>query len=238
MRFELALLGVLLAGTLLSPVASIVVFGSASDARHRVSTLVFAAAAVAATFVLRARATDTRLAFSIRLLATAGVAVPIALVLDKGVNAFYTSRSLVGGMLVLLVLHVLTRLMRYVAAAYREDYVTISPTMQPAPTTRGRFSIVIAPQRPRVWRVTLPAVVLADAISSVSAWSLLVFWVLVAIERRHAASLVLVFVSVLLMLEWIILIPDTLAGWGLLPRAFDAEAEEAPAPHPLALVRG
>ena len=66
--------------------------------------------------------------------------------------------------------------------------------------------------------VTLPAIVLADGFASVSAWSLLAFWVLVWLEHRHVASVVLVFTGVLLLLACAVLIPDTLAGRGLLPR--------------------
>lgn len=82
--------------------------------------------------------------------------------------------------------------------------------------------------RPHAHHVTLPAVVLADTLASVSAWSLLGFWVLVASEHRHVASGVLVFTAILLLLAFAILIPDSLAGRGLLPRSADhrVEAEE------------
>jgi hypothetical protein len=81
--------------------------------------------------------------------------------------------------------------------------------------------VIVTPQRPRARRPTLPSIALADALASVSAWSLVVFWLLVALEHRHIASGVLVFTGVLLVLACIILIPDTLAGRGLLPRGID-----------------
>ncbi len=79
--------------------------------------------------------------------------------------------------------------------------------------------------RPLTPHVTLPAIALADGLASVSAWSMLAFWVLVWLEHRHVASGVLVFSGVLLLLACGVLIPDSLAGRGFLPRTMDRTAK-------------
>ena len=78
--------------------------------------------------------------------------------------------------------------------------------------------------RPRTSHVTLPAIALADGLASVSAWSMLAFWVLVWLEHRHIASGVLVFTGALLLLACGVLIPDSLAGRGFLPRTGDRKS--------------
>ena len=82
--------------------------------------------------------------------------------------------------------------------------------------------------RPRTQHLTLPAIALADGLASVSAWSMLAFWVLVWLEHRHVASAVLVFAGVLLVLACGVLIPDSLAGRGFLPRTVDGRAITKP----------
>lgn len=145
-----------------------------------------------------------------------------AFILERSANAFYTAPSLMDGMLALLLLHVGARVQRRYAVRYRANYLIVQPAAPgPALSRRIRHSAPTPPSA-RFRRITFPAVALADGLASVSAWSLLAFWVLVALEHRHVASGVLVFTCGLLVLACFILIPDTLAGRGVLPRALDA----------------
>ncbi|MEO7456930.1 MAG: hypothetical protein ABIY52_11765 [Gemmatimonadaceae bacterium] len=180
------MLGVLLAGAL----ASSVVAGLAVT--HIVLGVVIACSVVVGMLPVRQRGGSVVAGAALRVLWIALAAVVIARVLEQSANTFYTAASLLDGMLALLVLHLLSRVMRWVAVEMRDS------------------------------AATLPAVALADALASVSAWMLLAFWVLVVLERRHVASVALVFTGTLLVLECAMLIPDALAACGLLPRGLDA----------------
>ncbi len=211
------MLGALLAGALLSPIAT-ALSGRTEPTEFRVPLMVvLSIAAVVASVRLRHRSPDALAAFVGRATSIAIAAGVIAIILERGTNAFYTSLSLLDGTAALLILHVASRAMRWIAVEYRDNF------------RLGRHSTASGRQRTR--GVSLPAVALADGLASVSAWSLLGFWSLVALQHRHVASLVLITVAVMLLLECIILIPDTLAGWGLLPRTFDP-VEDTPDAQP------
>lgn len=194
-------------------------------------TILLGVAAVIASLRLRHRVENTLTAYVVRggaLIAAAGV---IAVILQRGVNTFYTAPSLLGGMATLLVMHFCARGMRWLAVDARESLLAVSPIAASAPATGGRLRLIAALRRPRARRLTLPAVALADALASVSAWSLLAFWILVALAHRHVASGMLMLTSAMLVLASVVLSPDTLAGRGLLPRGLDADdAIEEPKP--------
>ena len=216
------MLGALLAGALVSPVVMSLRGWSESPPVPLLFVVLLSIAGVAASLKLRHRNRYAMASFVLRVSGIVVAATSIAFILRRGTNAFYTTSSLLDGTVALLLLHIGSRVMRWTAVVNRDDYLVVPPNTRSAPLSRllRRFFLASGPLDSRR-RVTLPAVALADGLASVSAWSLVAFWTLVTLERRHVASLFLLFISALLVLECVILIPDTLAGWGLLPRAFD-----------------
>ena len=230
-HFEHAMLGILLAGALGSSVLGQALGWSGAGAGKLpdfVQVVVLVAGATAVSLLpVRQRGESLLVGAAFRLAAIVTAAVVMALVLDHRENTFYTAPSLVDGMIALLVLHLVSRVMRWIAVEYRESFLVIRPLDSGLPPSHRLRRLLFTPQRPRVRALTLPAVALADALASVSAWMLLAFWVLVAMERRHLASAVLVFTCTLLVLECAMLIPDTLAGIGILPRGLDTTPSKA-----------
>ncbi len=227
-HIEHSTLGALLAGALVSPVIMSLLGWSEPPPIPLPFVVLLSIAAVGASLKLRHRNRYAMASFVLRVSGIVVAAGSIAFILQRGTNAFYTSLSLLEGTVALLTLHVGSRVMRWTAVVNRDDYLVVPLNARRAPLSRllSRFFLATGPLDSRR-RVTIPAVALADGLASVSAWSLLAFWTLVTLEHRHVASLFLLFVSVLLVLECIILIPDTLAGWGLLPRAFDPAEDMA-----------
>lgn len=221
-HFEHGMLGVLLAGALCSSLVDLLMGWpepeSVADSRATYLIVLVLGAMTVAMLPVRQRRGNILKGVTLRVALMAAVAVPMALVLRRNSNTFYTAPSLIDGMIALLVLHLVSRLMRWIAVELRESFVVVKPIGAASPTTRSLRRILLAPQRPRTHKFTLPAVSLADGLASVSAWMLLAFWILVALERRHVASGALVFTATLLVLECAMLIPDTLAACGLLPR--------------------
>lgn len=220
--FEHGMLGVLLAAALASSAVG-QLLGWPDDAslglpRGAKLTVLLIGAVAVALLPVRQRGESLVRDTLLRLGAIALAAVPIAWALRRASNTFYTAPSLIDGMVLLLVLHLSSRIMRRVAVAVRETYFVV-PVDAPVARRGERLrQLLIPPRRPRSRALTLPAVALADALASVAAWSLLAFWILVALERRHVASAVVMFTCTLLVLECAILIPDTLAAAGYLPR--------------------
>ena len=240
-HFEHSMLGALLLGALFSPVVAVMTGWMGPTLlgvplRVLFTTLLGVAAAVV-SLRLRHQAENPMATMVVSVGIIAATAIPITFILPRSADAFNTAPSLMTGMAGLLALHVVSRVMRWIAVRRREDYLVVWPEADTAPPTRRRDPLGPTPQRSRAQRVTLPAVALADGLASVSAWTLLVFWMLVASEHRHYASGILVFASILLALECVILIPDTLAGWGMLPRGFEPEEMSEPRAH-LELMRG
>ncbi|MEO8622415.1 MAG: hypothetical protein ABI625_15190 [bacterium] len=221
-RFEHALLDALLLGGLFSPVAWAFVGTSGRMVLNLPTRVAIAIALCGATIVasvrLEHRAQNLVAAAVVKLGAVTAAAVAIALVLEFAANSFYTAPALMDGMAALLVVRVIASVLRWRAVVRREKYVVMSRPNVEASNVRPRRHLTLVPNGPRARPMALPSVALADALASVSAWSLLAFWILVALEHRHIASVVLVFTSVLLVLACVILIPDALAGQGLLPR--------------------
>ncbi len=220
--FEHGMLGVLLAAALASSAVG-QLLGWPDDASlglprgAKLAVLLTGAVAVA-LLPVRQRGESLVRDTLLRLGAIALAAVPIAIVVRRASNTFYTAPSLIDGMVFLLVLHLASRLMRRVAVMVRETYFVVPAGTARAPYGQRLRHLLLPPQKPRSRALTLPAVALADALASVAAWSLLAFWILVALERRHVASAVVMFACTLLVLECAVLIPDSLAGAGYLPR--------------------
>lgn len=232
---EHALLQALLSGALLSPIIAAIVGWSGADLhnlpmRAYLSAMLGIAAAIASPH-FREQTQHPLQAYVAALGAMVAAAVCEAFILERNANAFYTAPSLMDGMLALLLLHVGARLQRRYAVRYRAEYLILQPAAPGSALMRRFRRSTPMPPSARYRRITLPAVALADALASVSAWSLLAFWGLVALEHRHVASGVLVFTCGLLVLACFVLIPDTLAGRGVLPRGLDAE-DDAPDDRP------
>ncbi|MGZ5228342.1 MAG: hypothetical protein ACXWCS_29650 [Burkholderiales bacterium] len=232
---EHALLQALLSGALLSPIIAAMVGWADTDLRHLslpayLGALLGIAAAIASPHY-REQQHHPLKAYMAALGAMIAASVCEAFILERNANAFYTVPSLMDGIIALLVLYAGSRVQRWYAVRYRANYLILEPTVSGAASSRGVRRSTPAEPMLGFQRVTLPAVALADALASVSAWSMLAFWVLVALEHRHVASGILVFTGGLLVLACFVLIPDTLAARGVLPRGLDTE-DDAPDSRP------
>jgi len=135
------------------------------------------------------------------------LAVGIAVILHTRANTFYTESVLIEGMAALFAV-------RFgVAALHRRALRLQDPAAAdggaPRPWRRG------AEWRRRLLARSLPAtpsVRLADALTVIVGWLLLVTWILIALEHRHPAGPLLLLAGALELLALFALVPDAFGG--------------------------
>ena len=134
------------------------------------------------------------------------MAIVLAVVLNMRSNIFYTSRALMEGMAVLLVVHFVGLHLRRMATERREmGLVRAGAASQVARHVWWRHPASRAMAVPFG-----PAIRLADWLTTMVGWSLLLSWLLIALEHRHPAGPLLICAGGLELLALIVLIPDAL----------------------------
>lgn len=160
---------------------------------------------------------------------TLAAAVLIGATVHYRSNAFYTPQALYGGMIVLLALYVADRALRAVAMRDARRLRARHHMLRPGGAHDGVALDHLPPNEIRSVQpgmissepteplggtpsATLPALVTSDALSGLAAWLLVMFWLLVALEHRHPASVILLAVGGLLLLSNITLLPVVLSS--------------------------
>jgi hypothetical protein len=221
-RLQRSTLSVLLFASVLSPVAATAVGWSLFAPPTSAIALLVATALGSVTLRISHQSLGWRM---LGVALAIGLAVPFAAILRTETNAFYTSSALFGGMILLLMLYVASRVLRHVVVrddklAVEEPAVSLAP---PAPVvaglehlppneirvvhTHGSGAARISAARPG----GVPAVALGDTLAVVGAWLIVLFWVLVALGHRHFASGALLLLGALLAMRCLTLLPEALA---------------------------
>lgn len=176
---------------------------------------------------------ESRMPRGVRWLPVPFFAVMLAVVLNTRSNIFYTGRALIEGMAVLLIIHFVGRSLRQ-RALTRHRVVLVSPVSPHTARLRDRWqertSIVVARRA--------PAVRLADTLTTVVGWSLLLAWTLIALEHRHLVGPILIAAGLLDFIALVVLIPDALPYSRLTAWAEDLRFPRRPQSVHLDVVRG
>jgi hypothetical protein len=222
-RLQRSTLSVLLFASVLSPVAATAVGWPLFAPPTSVIAIVAAAALGAITLRLSHQSLGWRLLGDDLAFA---LAVPFAAILRAESNAFYTSSALFGGMILLLMLYVASRVLRHVVVrdesqAVEEPVASLAPA---APVVAGLEHLppneirvvhpgraAVTPRAPGARAGGVPAVALADALAVIGDWLIVFFGVLVALGHRHFASGALLLLGALLAMRCLTLLPEALA---------------------------
>ena len=222
-RFRQGALGVLLFGAVLSPAVAELL---GRPAYPRTVTAAATSVALVLAAVMR-RSSQRRVAAGALYAGLALVAaVPLAIVQIEQRNAFYTSGALLGGMVILLGLHVAAVAMRRVgmrddesppdamATALSADRLLLGGVerLPPNEIRVVRTSHTFDPDELGRWRQRADAApTLDDALADTAAWLLVAFWLLVALGRRHVASVIVLLIGAIFTVRCLVLLPGVLA---------------------------
>jgi hypothetical protein len=217
-------LGVLLFAGVLTPVAATAMGWPPSEP---------AMAAMAATVCVLLGTVLLRIAdrpgrwHAMAALLTLLAAMAFAAILHDQSNAFYTSGALVGGMIILLTLHVGARVLRYVVLRdqSRAQVGEASPLLAEASVIPALELEHLPPNEIRVVRRAsevaptmvsreedVPAFALADRLADIAAWLLALFWLLVATGHRHVATGALLLTGILVSVRCLAFLPEIIAS--------------------------
>ena len=141
------------------------------------------------------------------------LATVFAVLLSARSNVFYTERALMEGMAVLSMIHFAGCWLRRRALA-RSGLSLVDPSA----TRVARLRVWWKGSGSQAGLVVIPSVRLADALSSIVGWSLLIAWVLIALAHRHVVGPLLIIAGALASVAFIVLLPDALLppgrrGW-------------------------
>ena len=232
-RLQRSTLSVLLFASVLSPVAATAMGWPLFAPPTSAIATVVAAVLGAVTLRLSHQSLGWRL---LGVALAVALAVPFAAILRAESNAFYTSSALFGGMIVLLMLYVASRVLRHVVV--RDESLAVeepvAPLAPPAPVVGGLEHLppneirvvhpgrtAVTPRVPGARPGGVPAVALGDALAVVGAWLIVFFWVLVALGHRHVASGALLLLGALLAMRCLTLLPEALATRARVARRTD-----------------
>lgn len=221
-RLQRSTLSVLLFASVLSPLAATAMGWPLFARPTSVIATVVAAGLGAVTVRLSHQSLGWR---TLGVALAVALAVPFAAILRAATNAFYTSSALFGGMILLLMLYVASRVLRHVVVrdesqAVEEPVASLAP---PAPVVAGlehlppnEIRVVqthgsVAPRMSGARPGGVPAVALGDTLAVIGAWLIVLFWVLVALGHRHFASGALLLLGALLAMRCLTLLPEALA---------------------------
>lgn len=232
-RLQRSTLSVLLFASVLSPVAATAVGWPLFAPPTSVIATVVAAALGAVTLRLSHQSLGWRM---LGVALAVALAVPFAAILRAESNAFYTSSALFGGMILLLMLYVASRVLRHVVVrdeslASEEPVPTLVPAasvvtgLEHLPPNEIRVvhpgQAAVAPRVPGARPGGVPAVALGDGLAVAGAWLIVAFWVLVALGHRHFASGALLLLGALLAMRCVTLLPEALATRARVARRTD-----------------
>ena len=226
-RFRRGALGVLLFAAVLSPIGSGELGG---PAYARPLALAALAVAMVGGGVMRRIARPKAAAGALYVLLTLVMSMPLATVLREQANPFYTPGALLGGMLILLFLHVGAAAMRHLSvvedATRPNDPAICWPAERLFPGGVERLPpheirVVRSSRQVDVAGRVLPrepadsGTALDDLLADAAAWLLFAFWILVALGRRHVASGALLVVGAILLARCFALLPNVLVSRNL-----------------------
>jgi hypothetical protein len=217
-------LGILLFAGVLTPIVAITMGWPMYT--HVMAATSAALCALLGIALLRVTRQPLRLRMLSALLAVVA-ALAFTVILRSQSNSFYTSGALVGGMIILLALHVGARVLQFVAlsdqsrARSREaTSVAADASVIPAlelehlPPNEIRVVRVASPIAPTMpsREEDVPAIGLASRLGDIAAWALGIFWLLVATGHRHLATGALLFSGLLVSARCFAFLPEIIAS--------------------------
>jgi hypothetical protein len=161
------------------------------------------------------------------------LAIVFAVLLSARSNVFYTEKALMEGMAVLSIIHFACCWLRRRALARSGLHL-----VDPAATRVTRLRIWWNGRGSQAGSVVIPAVRLADALSTIVGWSVLIAWVLIALAHRHVVGPLLIIAGALASVALVVLLPDALLPPGRRPWTRGTRQAQHTHPDHLLVVRG